>query len=107
MSELEAAGSTVKKYIGIEKRVGLVAIGNQLLQDIPVSEELSVEHKKSIQEADYITREDGQNTLGLSAFVLSSLSNPLQRKQMVKEMWESGAHTLVSHLSVRSDITFC
>ena len=104
MNELDAAASTIKKYIGVEKRVGLVAIGNQLLQDIPVSEELSVEHKKSIQEEDYLTREDGKNTLCLSAFVLSSLSNPLQRKQMVKEMWESGAHTLVSHTGVEREI---
>ncbi|KAJ3532591.1 hypothetical protein NMY22_g7683 [Coprinellus aureogranulatus] len=95
MSELEASRSTLKKYLGIEKRVGLVAIGNHLLQDVPVPKDLSVEHRKSIQGTDYQAREDGEKTLGLSAFVLSSLANPLQRKQMVKEMWESGAHTLV------------
>lgn len=32
MSELEVAQSTVKEYVGIEKRAGLVAIGNRLLQ---------------------------------------------------------------------------
>lgn len=95
MGELQASESTLKNYVGIEKRVGLVAIGNHLLKGLPLPDDLSVEHRKSIQEVDYQPREDGSKTLALSAFVLSSLSNPLQRKQMVKEMWESGVHTMV------------
>lgn len=95
MSELEVAQSTVKEYVGIEKRAGLVAIGNRLLQDLPTSEDLAIRHRKSVKEEDKVSRELGGKTLGLSAFVLSSLPTPLARKQLVKEMWESGAHTLI------------
>jgi ribosomal protein RSM22 (predicted rRNA methylase) len=34
-------------------------------------------------------------TLALSAFALSGLQSPLARKQLVKEMWESGADVIV------------
>ncbi|KAF6754297.1 hypothetical protein DFP72DRAFT_899894 [Ephemerocybe angulata] len=95
VGELVAAQSTVKSYLGIDKRVGLVAIGNRLLKDISVSEDLTIQNHKSLLEEDYVPREEGQKTLGLSAFTLSSLPTPLARKQLVKEMWESGAHTLV------------
>lgn len=43
-----------------------------------------------------MSRDVGHNALAISAFHLSSLPTALARKQMVKEMWESGAHTLVS-----------
>lgn len=38
---------------------------------------------------------DGSQTLAISAFVLSQLPTPVSRKQIVKEMWESPAQTIV------------
>jgi len=55
-----------------------------------------VKWKKSFQEDDIIKRVDAHDTLALSAFMLSTLQTPLARKKLVKEMWESGAHTIVS-----------
>jgi hypothetical protein len=43
---------------------------------------------------------DGSNTIAISAFFLSTLRNSLQRKLVVKEMWESGADTIVSRLVI-------
>lgn len=41
---------------------------------------------------------DGSHTIAISAFFLSTLEIPWQRKRLVKEMWESGAGTIVSRL---------
>ena len=38
----------------------------------------------------------GRNTLALSAFMLTSLFTRQERKALVKEMWDSGAHVMVS-----------
>jgi hypothetical protein len=40
---------------------------------------------------------DLSETLAVSAFVLSQLPTPASRKQLVKEMWKSGAEYLVRH----------
>lgn len=56
---------------------------------------LSVSWQKSFKEEDRIRRSDGQDTIALSAFMLTSLPTPLARKALVKEMWESGAHVMV------------
>lgn len=41
---------------------------------------------------------DGSRTIAISAFFLSTLETPWRRKKLVKEMWESGAGTIVSRL---------
>lgn len=41
---------------------------------------------------------DGSETIAISAFFLSTLQNYLKRKRVVKEMWESGAGTIVRRL---------
>lgn len=38
---------------------------------------------------------DGNETIAISAFFLSTLQTSLKRKRIVKEMWESGAGTIV------------
>jgi hypothetical protein len=40
---------------------------------------------------------DGSETIAISAFFLSTLQS-LKRKRIVKEMWESGAETIVRRL---------
>lgn len=51
--------------------------------------------QKSFKTEDKITREEGWNTVALSAFMLSTLPTSLAKKALAKEMWESGAHTMV------------
>ena len=55
--------------------------------------------QKAFHEEDEVDRLQGISTIALSAFMLSSLSSPLARKKLVKEMWESGAEVLVSILT--------
>lgn len=104
--------STINKYVGIDKRQGLVSIGKKVLEGninslyAPFMTErivfVAVEHgqlnalwQKAIHDEDKVARADGGKTLALSAFLLSSLSTSLQRKALVKEMWESGAEVIV------------
>ncbi|KAG1754790.1 mitochondrial small ribosomal subunit Rsm22-domain-containing protein [Suillus paluster] len=86
--------SNIFIYLGIDKREGLVAIGKRLLRDTDLGA-LSATWQKSFREDDIIKRTEGRDTLALSAFMLSTLQTPLARKKFVKELWESGAHTIV------------
>jgi len=54
-----------------------------------------VSWQKSFQADDRISRSQAQDVLALSAFSLSSIPTPSSRRALVKEMWESGAHTIV------------
>ena len=54
-----------------------------------------VSWQKSFQPDDKVARSKAEDVLALSAFSLSSIPAPLSRKAVVKEMWESGAHTIV------------
>lgn len=86
--------SSITSYIGIDKRDGLVCIGKELLQRTG-SGSLCVTWRKAFHESDRVDRAEGQNTVALSAFMLSSLPSQFSKKRMVKEMWESGAHTII------------
>jgi len=54
-----------------------------------------VSWQKSFQADDRISRSQAQDVMALSAFSLSSIPTPSSRRALVKEMWESGAHTMV------------
>jgi hypothetical protein len=56
---------------------------------------LSVSWQRSFRDDDKIRRSEGQDTVALSAFMLTSLPTTIARKALVKEMWESGAHVMV------------
>lgn len=43
---------------------------------------------------------DGSHTVAISAFFLSTLQTLWQRKKLIKEMWESGAGTIVNKLII-------
>ncbi|KAH7886180.1 mitochondrial small ribosomal subunit Rsm22-domain-containing protein [Phlebopus sp. FC_14] len=86
--------SNVVSYVGIDKREGLVSIGKQLLRQTK-SGTLNVAWKKSFHESDRVDLREGHDTLAISAFMLSTLPTTLARKAMVKEIWESGAHTII------------
>ncbi|KAK1233060.1 37S ribosomal protein S22 [Marasmius sp. AFHP31] len=94
MEGLKASNSTLASYIGIDKRDGLVSVGKRLFRNVTL-ENTVVSWQRSFREDDKVSRLTGHDTLALSAFNLSSLPTHLARKALVKEMWESGAHTLV------------
>jgi hypothetical protein len=49
--------------------------------------------------------QDEGHTLAISAFLLSTLQTSLQRKRLIKEMWESGAGTIVDKPITSNSIT--
>lgn len=61
---------------------------------------LDVTWQRSFQEHNKRPSEEADGVLALSAFMLSTIQNPLSRKALVKEMWESGADTIVSNLDL-------
>ncbi|KAF8899156.1 mitochondrial small ribosomal subunit Rsm22-domain-containing protein [Infundibulicybe gibba] len=73
--DLQVSDSTINTYLGIDKRDGLVAMGKRLFRNIGLGG-LSLTWQKSFKDDDRIRRMDGHGNL-------------------VKEMWESGAHVMV------------
>lgn len=57
----------------------------------------SISWKKTYHGAEKPERTEGE-VLAISAFMMSALPTPLARKALVKEMWESGAETIVNRL---------
>jgi hypothetical protein len=90
----DPSNSTLKSYLAIEKREGLKTIGKRILQGAHIGE-LSVQWQKTFHEDDHAKPADGGRTLAISAFSLSALPNAAARKQLVREMWDSGAETIV------------
>ncbi|KAJ7687437.1 mitochondrial small ribosomal subunit Rsm22-domain-containing protein [Mycena rosella] len=88
--DLVLSNTTVRHYLGIDKREGLVSVGKRLLRG-----PLRVSWHKSFREDDEIPRSEGPYTVALSAFMLTSLPTYVGRKALIKEMWSSGAHVLV------------
>ncbi|KAH0837964.1 mitochondrial small ribosomal subunit Rsm22-domain-containing protein [Lanmaoa asiatica] len=88
------ANSTVVTYLGLDQREGLVSIAKQLLQKTELGA-LSAAWRKSFHEEYRVDPAKGHSTVALSAFMLSSQPSPLARKNMVKEMWDSGAQTII------------
>ncbi|KAI0800808.1 mitochondrial small ribosomal subunit Rsm22-domain-containing protein [Fomes fomentarius] len=94
MEVIRISNSRLGSYLGIDKREGLVRIGKRLIKDIDMGN-LSVSWQKSFHEDNVVGREDGSDVMALSAFLLSSLPSHVDRKLLVKEMWDSGAEVMV------------
>ncbi|KAI0756542.1 mitochondrial small ribosomal subunit Rsm22-domain-containing protein [Daedaleopsis nitida] len=94
MEDIQISHTSLDSYLGIDKREGLVRIGKRLMRDVEMGG-LSVAWQKSFHEDDVIARPDGSNVMALSAFLLSSLPTHVDRKLLVKEMWNSGAEVIV------------
>ena len=60
--------------------------------------DLNVAWQRSFQEQNKQSSGEGNGVLALSAFMLSTIQTPLARKTLVKEMWDSGADTIVRYL---------
>jgi len=88
------AQSTIKSYLAMDKRDGLIAIAKRLVSDIHVGE-TRLRWQRGFSDTDKVTRSEGGGTLALSAFHLSSLPNAVARKDLVREMWSSGAELIV------------
>lgn len=56
---------------------------------------LDITWQKAFHEDNVLTGAEGSKTLAMSAFLLSSIPTPVERKALVKEMWESGAEVMV------------
>lgn len=56
---------------------------------------LNVSWQKVFKESNQIPRSEGGDVLALSAFVLSTLSTSWERRDVLKEMWQSGADVMV------------
>ncbi|KAF8807962.1 Rsm22-domain-containing protein [Phlegmacium glaucopus] len=91
---ISAINSTITSYLGVDKREGLVSIGKKLVASTPIGD-LNVQWKKTFKQEDVIQREEGHDTIALSAFMLTSLSSHVAQKNLVKEMWDSGALTII------------
>ncbi|TCD70126.1 37S ribosomal protein S22 [Steccherinum ochraceum] len=91
--EIRTANSSVASYIGIDKRDGLVSIGKKLTADVDLGS-TTVSWNKTFHSAEKPVRSAGE-IVAISAFTMSALPTPLKRKAMVKEMWESGAETII------------
>ena len=63
--------------------------------------DVNVSWQKAFHEENKLPRTDGSGVLALSAFMLSSLSNGVARKKLVKEMWDSGAEIMVRSARLR------
>ncbi|KAI0778648.1 mitochondrial small ribosomal subunit Rsm22-domain-containing protein [Trametes elegans] len=94
MADIQIAQSTLDSYLAIDKREGLVRIGKRLTRDVEMGT-LDVSWQKAFREDNVTAREDGSSVVALSAFFLSSLPTPFDRKALVQEMWESGAEVMV------------
>jgi hypothetical protein len=108
-NEPHATISSIKSYLGIDKREGLVDIGKRLVDRmcflakltctecvIDISaESLDVRWQKSFKEEDKLLQEAAEKTIALSAFMLTTLPNSMAQRALVEEMWASGAHTII------------
>jgi len=92
-NEVTLSSTAIANYVGIEKRRGLTSVGRQLLEDVP-HDNLTISWHGRFHH-DNLQPYDGSHTVAISAFFLSTLQHSPQRKRLVKEMWESGAGTIV------------
>ncbi|KAI9511726.1 Rsm22-domain-containing protein [Russula earlei] len=92
--QVTLSSAAIVKYVGIEKRVGLVSVGKQLLEDVQ-HDNLDVTWHRKFPHDGHTQSHDGNHTIAISAFFLSTLQTSLQKKRLVKEMWESGAGIIV------------
>jgi ribosomal protein RSM22 (predicted rRNA methylase) len=103
--------SSVKSYLGIDKREGLVGIGKRIVNrmyafvllnqscikrclDIS-TEALEVRWQKSFKAGDKLLHPAAESAIAISAFMLTTLPTSMAQRALVEEMWASGAHTIV------------
>ena len=113
LDDATLAESTLRSYVGIDKREGLTNIAKRLVKGSLVSTvnytqltifpdldvgDLTVTWKRTVS-GDEKKSEVGE-VLALSAFHLSTFSNHVARLTLFKEIWESNADTIVCLLFI-------
>ncbi|KAI0274926.1 mitochondrial small ribosomal subunit Rsm22-domain-containing protein [Gloeopeniophorella convolvens] len=88
------SSTAISRYIGMERRDGLVNIGKKLIEGVP-HDSLDISWQRKFRADDWLQLHNGGGTIAISAFLLSTLQGSIQRKAVLKEMWESGAETIV------------
>ena len=63
---------------------------------------ISTDWNKGFSDEYTLSARQGQNAVAISAFHLSEAKNDIERKDIVKQMWNSGAETIVSLKGVSS-----
>ncbi|KLO20780.1 Rsm22-domain-containing protein [Schizopora paradoxa] len=93
-SEPELSQAYIESYLAMDKRDGLTAMAKKLLKDANLGD-TKIRWHRGFDDSEKIGRSMGRDTAAVSAFYLSSLPTPLARKELVKEMWSSGAEVLI------------
>ncbi|KIJ36933.1 hypothetical protein M422DRAFT_33984 [Sphaerobolus stellatus SS14] len=93
--DIRLEDSTITSYIALERRDGLSSIARRLLKDIPSN--TTVNFNKYLHNEDRVSKgsETGQRTIALSAFLLNTITSGYARKDLLKEIWYSGADVIV------------
>ncbi|KAG8834787.1 37S ribosomal protein S22 [Serendipita sp. 399] len=90
--------TSLKRYIGFDNRRGLTSVSERIGRDLSTGG-CNVMHRQFWRNLDEFDLEqlhkDQDKSLAISAFVLSQLPTPAARKQLVKEIWESEAETII------------
>ncbi|KAI0673595.1 mitochondrial small ribosomal subunit Rsm22-domain-containing protein [Trametes maxima] len=94
MMDVQISRSSLNSYVAIDKREGLVRIGKRIIRDVEMGN-LDVSWQKSFHEDNIVDRTHGTKVLAVSAFLMSSLPTPVDRKTLVREMWDSGAEVMI------------
>ncbi|OCB85565.1 Rsm22-domain-containing protein [Sanghuangporus baumii] len=84
--------STISSYLGIERRDALTSMAKKLIED---TAHTTVRWRKGYPDAEQAERTEDGDILALSAFYLSSLQNSVAKKDLIKQMWSSGANVIV------------
>ncbi|KAL5535734.1 RSM22 [Sanghuangporus sanghuang] len=86
--------STISSYLGIERRDALTSMAKKLIEGSDTAH-TTVRWRKGYPEAEQAERTEDGDILALSAFYLSSLQNSVAKKDLIKQMWSSGANVIV------------
>ncbi|KAF9513878.1 hypothetical protein BS47DRAFT_1343701 [Hydnum rufescens UP504] len=88
------ANSTIKHYLCLENRFGMLKTSKRLTRDVSMgSTRIHVE--KFWGQVGYQIDSAPGNTVAMLAFTLSELPNDTKRRMMLREMWNTGAETMV------------
>lgn len=90
--------TSVKRYVGFDNRQGLVSLAKRIERD-RMTGDCAVIHRQFWRELnDFDLQQiqgDHRQAIAISAFVLSQLPTSASKKQLVKEMWDSEADTII------------
>jgi len=87
------SSSSVKEYRVFDKNQGLTNMGQRLLANIEL--ETKISYNKSCHPNFSIPDSERPGTISLIAFTLSTLHDPIKRKEQLKEIWNTNTEFIV------------